>query len=149
MEKARPKTIIGWREWISLPELGVKKIKAKVDTGARTSALHASDIKIIKKHGKKWAQFTFHPLQHNRKIVKTAAPLVEFRTIKSSTGHRQERPVILTTLELMGQEWPIEITLTNRDMMGFRMLIGRQSIKKNFLVNAGRSFLALKTRMAK
>jgi hypothetical protein len=134
---------IGWREYIDLPDLKAKGIKVKVDTGATTSALHAENISIFTKNGKKKVSFTIYPKQRNKvKKVHAVADLVEMRNVRSSTGHLTERPVIRTTIRI-GDEGPfeIEITLVNRDIMGFRMLLGRKALKKRFLVHPGKSFL--------
>ena len=145
MVKKKEKIIIGWREWINLPELKLKNIKVKVDTGARTSSLHAYDIEYFKKGSQKWVKFKVHPDQKNtKKIVKCQGKILEFRKIRSSNGATELRPVIETTAVLGGVEWPIELTLTNRDEMGFRMLLGRASMKGIFLVDTGKSFLGIK-----
>lgn len=134
---------IGWREWVALPRLGVPYIKAKVDTGARSSALHASDVRPFQRDGETWVQFRIQPLQREaRSSVLVEAPLVDERWVRSSTGRPTLRPVIKTTITLGGRSWPIEITLVRRDLMGFRMLLGRQAIRNRFLVHPGRSFLA-------
>jgi len=133
--------VIGWREWVELPDLGIRKVKAKIDTGARSSSLHAFDVKTVERDGKQFAQFKVHPLQRNtKKTVTCEAEILEFRMVKSSTGHAQKRPVIVTTVEVLGEEWPIELTLANRDEMGFRMLLGREAVRGRFLVDAGISF---------
>lgn len=133
--------VIGWREWLELPDLGIRKVKAKIDTGARSSSLHAFDVKTVERNGKQFAQFKVHPLQRNtKKTVTCEAEILEFRMVKSSTGHAQKRPVIVTTVEVLGEEWPIELTLANRDEMGFRMLLGREAVRGRFLVDAGISF---------
>ena len=138
--KKKEKLIIGWREWVSLPDLGIDRIKAKIDTGARTSSLHAFDVTIFKKNNQDYVQFSVHPKQRNNKItVKCESPILEYRKVKSSTGHTEKRPVIITNISLMDMTWPIEITLTNRSDMGFRMLLGRESFRKKFLVDAGNS----------
>lgn len=137
--------IIGWREWASLPELGIDQIKTKIDTGARSSSLHAFDISVFKKSNQDYVKFSVHPVQRNNKITVTCESLVlEFRKVKSSTGHSEKRPVIVSNLSLMGMVWPIEITLTNRSDMGFRMLLGRESFRKYFLVDAGNSYYSKK-----
>ncbi len=133
--------VIGWREWLELPDLGIRKVKAKIDTGARSSSLHAFDVKTIERDGKQFARFKVHPLQRNsKKTVECEAEILEFRMVKSSTGHAQKRPVILTTVEALGDEWTIELTLANRDEMGFRMLLGREAVRGRFLVDAGNSY---------
>jgi hypothetical protein len=135
-------SIIGWREKVALPELGIREIKAKIDTGARSSALHAFDIEIIKRGGKQIVRFSVHPYQRdNRHTVTAEAELLDRRQVRNSGGQTQIRPVIQTIVELGGDRWSIELTLTNRDVMGFRMLLGRQAIRQRFLVDASRSFL--------
>lgn len=137
--------IIGWREWVSLPELGIDKIKAKVDTGARTSALHAFSLKPFKEGDKDRIRFDIHPLQHNTdKIVTCEADIMDLRWVSDSGGHREERYVISTPLTVGDSSWPIEITLTERDTMLFRMLLGRSAIRKRYMVNAARSFITTK-----
>jgi hypothetical protein len=134
--------VVGWREWVSLPDLGIDAIKAKVDTGARTSSLHAFDVELKTRRGVDWVHFKVHPLQHeSKRTVSCKARLLEQRLVKSSTGHQQLRPVVETVVDLDGESWPIELTLTSRELMGFRMLLGRTAIRKRFLVDPGRSFL--------
>ncbi len=143
MKKSKKKAlaVIGWREWIALPDLGIKRVKAKIDTGARSSSLHAFDIKTCDRDGKTFASFHVHPMQRNsRETVECQAEVLEYRMIRSSTGHAQKRPVIVTTIEVLGESWPIELTLANRDEMGFRMLLGREAIRKRFMVDCGKSF---------
>jgi hypothetical protein len=134
--------IIGWRENIALPQLNVNSIKAKIDTGARSSALHAFRIEEFKQQNQLMIRFQIHPFQRDDKQIITAeAELLEYRQIKSSNGQIQNRPVILTTVKLGEQQWLIELTLTNRDVMGFRMLLGRQALRHRFLIDPGKSFL--------
>lgn len=137
------KQIIGWRELVAFPELGIDSIKAKIDTGARSSALHAYDIESYKtRSGKMRVRFSVHPLQkNNRIIVPCHADVVDQRVVKSSSGQKELRITIETLVDLAGAQWPIEITLTNRDTMGFRLLIGRTAIKGKFLVDPQRSYL--------
>ena len=133
--------VIGWREWISLPDLGIKRIKVKVDTGARSSSLHAFNEKVFERDGAQWVRFQIHPVQRKKDdTVEVEAEIVEFRSVRSSSGRASLRPVISTTIELLGLTWPIELTLARRDEMGFRMLLGREAIRGRFLVNAARSF---------
>lgn len=142
--------IIGWREWLTLPELGINQLKAKIDTGARSSALHAFEVETFEHHGIKMVYFKVHPYQRDTlSTIEAKAELIETREIRSSIGHAQLRPVIQTTVELGGRQWPIELTLTNRDVMGFRMLLGRQAVRQRFLVDAGRSFLQSSTQSSK
>lgn len=135
--------MIGWREWVSLPELGNVILKAKIDTGARTSSLHAWNLALLNENGEEYVTFELHPIQRdNRKAAKCMAPLIDRRIIKSSTGHRQQRFVISTLAQVGQHRWPIELSLTRRDEMGFRMLLGRAAIREHFLINPGKSFLA-------
>ncbi len=132
---------IGWREWISLPDLGVKKIKAKIDTGARSSSLHAHDIHPFRRRGKDMVRFEIHPMQReNRTSLTAEAEVIDERRVKSSSGVSELRPVILTTIELLDRSFEVEVNLTNRDVMGFRMLLGRQALRGSFLVDPSRSY---------
>lgn len=140
--KKLPKPIVGWREWVALPELGIERIKAKVDTGARTSSLHAFNIEVFQQDDGDYVRFLVHPDQKNSKSsIECIHKVLELRHVKSSNGKSELRPVIMTDLQFMNMTWPIEITLTNRHLMGFRMLLGRQSFRKKFLVDPGKSFL--------
>jgi len=133
--------VIGWREWVSLPELGIPSIKAKVDTGARSSSLHAYDVKQFERDGSTWVRFHVHPVQRSTKEAATAEAIVfDWRSVRSSSGKATFRPVIVTNLELLGATWQIELTLANRDEMGFRMLLGREAFRSRFLVDAGKSY---------
>lgn len=134
--------VIGWREWVSLSDLGIDKIKAKVDTGARTSALHAFSLRPFTENGKNRITFEIHPLQHNtNQIVTCTADVIDRREVTDSGGHTEKRYVITTPLTIAGQTWPIEITLTERENMLFRMLLGRSALRKHFVVNPARSFV--------
>lgn len=142
--------VIGWREWVSFPELGIDFIKVKVDSGARTSAIHAEDIEFIKKGRKKFVRFTLYPLQKDKKTSRLITlPIEDERWIKSSVGHKTHRPVVMVNLKIGEHTFPIELTLVNRDLMGFRMLLGREAIKNKFLLDAGRSFLQGKKKRIK
>jgi hypothetical protein len=141
--KGRELPIIGWREYLSLPELNVKSIKVKVDTGARSSSLHAFDVERYTVEGISWVKFCIHPRQRDQQSSILAHARVEdIRTVRSSTGQTQQRLVISTSVELLGMRWPIELTLANRDQMGFRMLLGRQATRGRLLVDPGRSYCA-------
>lgn len=132
--------MIGWREWATLPELNVPLIKVKIDTGAKTSALHAYDIKIVKIEGKDFAEFIIHPIQKNDKVCrKTIAEIVGMRTIKSSNGHKENRLVIRSPIKIGEYVWDIDITLTNRDIMHHRMLLGRAAMAQ-VLVDPTKSY---------
>lgn len=134
-------SIIGWREWLAFPELGIDFIKTKVDTGARTSALHAFDIEPYKQGGQDWVRFTLHSLQRNDQVEHSChCPIQESRLVTNSGGAQEERFVITTSITLGNQTWPIEVTLTNRDEMGFRMLLGRTALRRRFLVNPAQSY---------
>lgn len=139
--RKREKPVIGWREWVALPGLGIEQIKAKIDTGARTSVLHAYEIKPFRRRGKRFVRFYVHPVQHHRRPeIECAAPIVDERLVTSSNGQQQHRYVVETCLRIGELEWPIELTLTNRDEMGFRMLLGRQALRKRLLVDPSTSF---------
>ena len=133
---------IGWREWLALPSLGIEGIKAKVDTGARTSSLHAFEMEPYEIEGDPWIRFSIHPHQRSDQgEVRVEVPLLDHRRVRPSTGQAQERPVIQVPVTLGGATWEIEVTLVRRDMMGFRMLLGRQAIRGRFLIDPGRSYL--------
>jgi hypothetical protein len=137
----KPALVIGWREWIELPDLGVPRIKAKVDTGARSSSLHAERIELFQLRGDVGVRFIVFPLQRSRlRPVACQAPLYDERYVKSSNGSRELRPVIRTAVSWGGQAWEVDVTLTSRDLMGFRMLLGREAIRRRFLVDTGRSY---------
>ncbi|QFT60180.1 Ribosomal protein S6 modification protein [Sulfitobacter sp. THAF37] len=127
----------GWEEWVSLPDLGLPAIKAKVDTGARTSALHAHDIETFGSSAKPKVRFNVHPIPGREDIsITCSAPLIDRREVTSSNGESEQRLVIGSTLEVAGERWPIEITLTNRASMNSRMLLGRQALGDNIIISA-------------
>ncbi len=134
--------VIGWREFLALPELGIEQIKAKIDTGARSSALHAFDIETFERDGKQQVRFKVHPHQKDTQYVVSAeAEILDRREVRNSGGKAESRIFIETTVELGGHSWAVELTLTNRDNMGFRMLLGRQGVRSRFLVDADNSFI--------
>ena len=144
---AGDRRVLGWREWVRLPELGVDRIKAKVDTGARSSSLHAYDVERVERDGATHLRFGIHPVQRDDSVVVEAeVPLHEERKVRPSTGRQAVRPVIVTDLEVAGRRFPVEITLANRDRMGFRMLLGREALAGRFLVDPSASFVAGGTR---
>ena len=144
------KQAVGWREWVALPDLGVLRIKAKLDTGARSSALHAFNVKPLQRDGKYLVEFDVHPLQRNDEVIKTCvAEAVDYRWITNSGGGREKRFVIVTALQMGGDAWPIEVTLTDRDQMGFRMLIGRTAMEHRLVIDPTASYRLGKPRKAK
>ena len=136
------KPMLGWREWVALPELKLAKIKAKIDTGARSSALHAFAIEPYRKGGQRWVMFAIHPLQKNCDVaIECHAPVKDRRMVTDSGGHKQRRYVIETPLVLWQSVIRAEMTLTNRDTMRFRMLLGRTAMDARFVIDAGASYL--------
>ncbi|MGV1015547.1 MAG: ATP-dependent zinc protease, partial [Methyloceanibacter sp.] len=133
---------VGWREWVGLPDLGVDAVKAKIDTGARTSALHAYRIEPFWRKGGLWLRFELNPIQRSRTTrVSCEARAVGERTVRNSGGGIERRYIITTLLKLGDMAWTIELALTNRDHMGFRMLLGRTALQGRVLIEPGRSFL--------
>jgi ribosomal protein S6--L-glutamate ligase len=142
MQGHEAKTIVGSEEWCSLPQLGIPAIKVRVDSGARTSSLHAFNIKTFKKGENSWISFEVHPLQNNRQtIVRCEAEVLDKRAVKSSSGVTEKRYVIRTSVQHNGNSWDIELTLTNRDSMGYRMLLGREAMVGRILVDPAAGFL--------
>ncbi|QFU05753.1 hypothetical protein FIU82_12240 [Pseudoalteromonas sp. THAF3] len=130
------KITVGWREWLALPELGIDKIKAKVDTGARTSCIHAFRVEEFIQDEQVWVRFWVHPIQDdNDTEIQCQAKVIDQRTVTDSGGHQEQRYVIQTQLLIGGQQWPIEATLTNRDTMKFRMLLGRTAMAGRIVVD--------------
>lgn len=139
--KFRSKSIIGWREWCAFPDLGLPEVLAKIDTGAKTSSLHAFKINLFERDGQEWARFKVHPVQrHRHPEISCEAPIVDERSVTSSNGKAESRLVVLTSITLGLVTYKTELTLTNRDEMGFRLLIGRQSLCKRFVVDPALSY---------
>ncbi|QIL84956.1 ATP-dependent zinc protease [Vibrio sp. HDW18] len=138
----KQKMLVGWREELSLPGLGIARIKAKIDTGARTSCLHAFKIERFNKGSMLWVRFWIHPMQNNVELVNVCeAEVIDQRSVRDSGGHQEQRYVIRTEVSFGGQTWPIEITLTNRENMAFRMLLGRTAMHHRIIVDPTQSFL--------
>jgi hypothetical protein len=141
---------LGWREWVALPALNLPALKAKVDTGARTSALHAFLIEPYQQDGIDMIRFLIHPLQRNSDLaIECRTKVYDFREVTDSGGHREMRYVIQTDVVIGDSRWPIEMTLTNRDTMRFRMLLGRRAMENRFRVDPGASYLSGKLRPKK
>ena len=141
---AHSTTIAGWREWVGLPSAGVPWIKAKLDTGARSSSVHAFGIEVLPADadGVESVRFSLRPWQESAAdAVVVECPIHDRRSIRSSSGHAEQRIVVLMRIALMGRLVTAEMTLSNRDAMGFRMLIGRQALRQGFVVDPARSFL--------
>jgi hypothetical protein len=137
------KLALGWREWVALPEFDIRRIKAKVDTGARTSCLHTFRTEPYTKDGQRRVRFWVHPVQNDlHQVVECDAAILDERNVSDSGGHSELRLVIETRLIIGGEEWPIEMTLTNRDSMRFRMLLGRTAMAGQAFVVPECSYLA-------
>ena len=137
------KTTLGWREWVALPGLGIDAIKAKVDTGARTSALHAFEVETFERDADTWVRFSLHPFQYDTSIVVTCeAPVVDRRRVRDSGGHSEMRYVIRSTVLIGDEPVEAEITLTDRESMKFRMLLGRTALKGRYIIDSSHSYLS-------
>ena len=142
MSKTPESTLVGWREWVSLPDCGVGWIKAKIDTGARSSAIHAFDIVELERDGEPWVRYSVHPWQGSSEDATTVeSAVLDRRLVRSSSGHSDERYVVRMDVSLAGRRVTTEMTLSRRDQMGFRMLVGREALRQGFLVDPRRSYL--------
>lgn len=144
-KRPRPaKPVLGWREWLRASELGILRIKAKVDTGARSSSMHAENIEVFERDGVRFVGFELErsaAVNLTGEYARLELPLFDLRWITSSNGNRQKRPIIRTPIDLGGQSWPIEVSLGPRGSMGFPMLLGREAVRRRFVVDPGRSFV--------
>lgn len=134
--------VLGWREWIGFPDLGIAQIKAKVDTGARTSCLHAFLVEPFEQEGMPWVRFAIHPSQNNAsEVISCTAPVLEKRVVRDSGGHEELRYVIETRISIGDRVHTVEVTLTDRDTMKFRVLLGRTAIRNQYVVDSSRSYV--------
>lgn len=141
---------IGWREWIGFPELNIPRIKAKIDTGARTSALHAFMVEPFTRDEQLWVRFAIHPVQGDSKtVVACEAPVKDQRVVRDSGGHEELRYVIETLITIGEDVLRSEVTLTDRDGMTFRVLLGRTALRKHYVIHPGKSYLQSKSNKKK
>ena len=141
---------IGWREWVSLPELGIAKIKAKIDSGARTSCLHTAEYEVFQKGDTDWVRFTVHPIKrHNEVETHAEAKVIDYRIVRDSGGHEEKRPFIRTNMHIANQIWPIEVSLSNRENMKFRMLLGRTGMAQRAVIDCSKSYLTQSSPLSK
>jgi hypothetical protein len=145
-KQSSERIVLGWREWVSLPQLGIDRIKAKVDTGARTSALHGFEIEPFEERGVQRVRFLIHPVQRdNDTVLECIADVVDRRKVRDSGGHQEMRWVIRSDIVIGPNRWPAELTLTSRDDMLFRMLLGRTAMSGMAVVDPARSYLVGKS----
>ncbi len=142
IQKTEQKDLIGWREWVALPKLGIKHLKCKIDTGARSSALHAFYVETFEENGIQRVRFGIHPRQRDTdKVVECVTDVIDERVVTDSGGHQEKRIVIHTTVVMGPHVFPVDMTLTNRDTMRFRMLLGRTGMIGRFTVDPEKSYL--------
>lgn len=148
IDTLKEKTVLGWREWVSLPQLGIHRMKAKVDTGSRTCALHAFEVEEFEFDGKAFVRFKVNPSQKNEdRIVECVSEVLEKRYVRDSSGHREARWVIETNIHIGDHVWPAEITLTARANMMFRMFLGRSAFAGRAVIDPEQSFLQGKVKI--
>ena len=141
--------ILGWREWVALPQAGVEWVKAKIDTGARSSAIHAFDLEVFDRDGAEWVRFSIHPWQRSDEDhVELTLPVLDRREVRSSNGQVEQRYAVALDVTLAGRTITTVMTLSNRDEMGFRMLIGREALERGFLVDSATSYAGGRPRRA-
>ena len=138
---AAPKVVVGWREWVGLPQAGVEWMKAKIDTGARSSSIHAFDLEAYDRDGAEWVRFSIHPWQKSHDDVAVLdLPVLDRREVRSSNGQVEQRYAVAMDVTLAGRTITTEMTLSNRDEMGFRMLVGREALERGFLVDSSLAY---------
>ena len=143
------RVVVGWREWVALPQAGVDWVKAKIDTGARSSSIHAFDLESFEKDGQEWVRFSIHPWQKSDEDhVELSLPVLDRREVRSSNGQTEQRYAVALDVTLAGRTITTVMTLSNRDEMGFRMLIGREALERGFLVDSAISYAGGKPRRA-
>ncbi len=136
------RVVLGWREWVALPQAGATRIKAKIDTGAPSSAIHAFDLEAYDEGGEPWVRFSIHPWQRSDEdVVALELPILDRRGVRSSNGQTEERYAVAMEVVLAGRAITTGMTLSNRDEMGFRLLIGREALAQGFLVDSAASYL--------
>ena len=141
--------VVGWREWVALPQAGVDWVKAKIDTGARSSSIHAFDLEAYDVDGQEWVRFSIHPWQRSDEdVAELSLPVLDRREVRSSNGQTEQRYAVALDVTLAGRTITTVMTLSNRDEMGFRMLIGREAIERGFLVDSARSYAGGRPRRA-
>jgi len=133
--------LVGWREWVALPNFLTRPLRAKIDSGATTCALHAFYVESFKQHDEPWVRFGLHPNLHTDQVVHCEAPLLDYRSVRDSRGRAEERHVIATTLHIGHHEFITEVTLTNREPLRYRMLIGRNALRGRFLIDSAQSYV--------
>ena len=148
-EPGAAQVVVGWREWVALPQAGVDWVKAKIDTGARSSSIHAFDLEILGQDDRELVRFSIHPWQRSdEEAHELTLPLLDRREVRSSNGQTEQRYAVAMDVTLAGRTITTVMTLSNRDEMGFRMLIGREALERGFLVDSSRSYAGGKPKRA-